>query len=223
MKALSFIGDLHEISRVADFGCGTGAQTIELAQHIMGRITGVDLFPDFIDILNAKAKKMNLDERVAGIVGSMDNLSFQKEELDLIWSEGAIDNIGFDKGLRYWYEFLKKGGYVAVTCPSWLSDERPAEVEQFWMDAGSRLDAVEHNIAVMQKIGYSFVAAFALPDQCWMDNYFIPRGSVEKSLLKKYAGSKMVEDSIHHSQYEVKLYSTYKRFYGYVFYIGKKI
>ena len=31
----------------------------------------------------------------------------------MIWSEGAIDNIGFEKGLSYWRGFLKKGGYVA--------------------------------------------------------------------------------------------------------------
>ena len=33
---------------------------------------------------------------------------YQKEEFDLIWSEGAIDNIGFEKGLNYWNGFLKK-------------------------------------------------------------------------------------------------------------------
>ena len=63
-----------------------------------------------------------------------------------IWSEGAIDNIGFEKGLNYWNRFLKKGGYIAVTCPSWLTDERHTEVEKFWADAGSRLDAIEYNI-----------------------------------------------------------------------------
>lgn len=33
-----------------------------------------------------------------GIVGSTNRLTFQKQELDLIWSEGAIYNIGFERG-----------------------------------------------------------------------------------------------------------------------------
>ena len=223
MKALSFLDHLDGISRVADLGCGTGGQTMVLAQSITGNITGVDQLPDFIDILNGNAKKLNLQERITGIVGSMESLSFPKEEFDLIWSEGAIDSIGFEKGLTYWNCFLKKNGYVAVTCPSWLADERPVAIEKFWTDAGSGMDAIGHNISIMQKSGYRFVAAFTLPDTCWTDGYFGPREAAEKALLKKYAGMKTVEDYIESSRYEVELYARYKQYYGYVFYIGKKV
>ena len=41
MKALSFLDHPDEISRVADLGCGTGGQTMVLAQNIPGTITGV--------------------------------------------------------------------------------------------------------------------------------------------------------------------------------------
>jgi SAM-dependent methyltransferase len=223
MKALSFLDDLEKISRVADLGCGTGGQTMILAQNIAGHITGVDQFPNFINVFNDTAKKLNLRERVSGIVGLMENLSFQKEEFDLIWSEGAIDAIGFEKGLNYWNGFLKKNGYIAVTCPSWFTDEHPAEVEKYWTSAGCRLDTLGHNILIMQKAGYSFVAAFTLPEKCWMENYFIPREAAEKALLEKYAGNKTVKAYIESEKYEVELYSKYKQHYGYVFYMGKKI
>ncbi len=167
IKALSFIEHLDQISKVADFGCGIGGQTAVLAEHIAGTITGIDLFPDFIDIFNDNMKQLTFEKRVRGIVGSMENLSFPKEEFDLIWSEGAIDNIGFEKGLRYWNSFLKKDGYIAVTCPSWFTGKHPAEVDKFWSDAGSGLDTVAQNILVMQKAGYRFIAAFALPETCW--------------------------------------------------------
>ena len=45
----------------------------------------------------------------------MDNLPFQNEELDLIWSEGAIYNIGFERGMNEWNKYLKKGGFIAVS------------------------------------------------------------------------------------------------------------
>lgn len=56
IKALSFLDNLNEISRVADLGCGSGGQTMVLARNIAGNIIGVDQFPDFIDIFNDNAK-----------------------------------------------------------------------------------------------------------------------------------------------------------------------
>ena len=223
IKALSFLDDLDKNPRVADLGCGTGGQTMILAQNIGGNITGVDFLPDFIKIFNENAKKFNLQERVKGVVGSMENLSFQKEEFDLIWSEGAIAGIGFENGLNYWKDFLKKDGCVALTYESWFTDERPAEIEKWWTDNVPEINTIPHNISVIQKAGYRLVAAFALPEKCWTDNYFIPREAAGKSLLEKYAGNKTVEDFIAKMRYEAELYSKYKQYYGYVFYIGKKI
>ena len=223
VKALSFIDNINEITQVADLGCGSGGQTIVLAQNIPGMITGLDQLPDLIKVLNDNAQKLNLGERVNGIVGSMDNLSFREEEFDLIWSEGAIDNIGFEAGLTHWLAFLKKNGYIAVTCPSWLTSEYPEEIQKFWTDAGSVLDTVADNIGIMQKCGYSFVASFMLPEKCWTDNYFSPRQSAEQSFSEKHPGNKTVAEYIAGSNYEMELYSKYKQYYGYVFYIGKKL
>lgn len=222
-KALSFLDNLDRISCAADLGCGSGGQTMVLAQHLSGTITGLDLFPDFIQILNENAQKQNVGERVKGIVGSMEDLPFEKEAFDLIWSEGAIDNIGFEKGLAHWHGFLKKNGYVVVTCPSWLTEERPAVIETFWSDAGSGLDAVGNNMEAMQKCGYQFITSFTLPETCWTDNYFIPREAALQALLKKYPGNETVEAFVAENRYEVELYENYKQYYGYVFYIGKKI
>lgn len=222
-KALSFIENLDQIKRVADMGCGTGGQTFHLAKHLVASIVGIDIFPAFIDVFNANAQKLNLEKRVTGMVGSMDDLSFQKEEFDLIWSEGAIDAIGFEKGINYWEGFLKCGGYLAVTSPTWLSAEHPAQVEKFWADAGSRLDTIEHNISIMQKAGYHFTAAFALSKECWTDNYFALRSAKERELLKKYPGSTVVEECVRHSQYEIELYAEHGQHYGYVFYLGQKM
>ena len=171
-KALGFLGPLDQFQQIADLGCGTGGQTMLLAEHVPGNITGLDMFPVFIDELKRKAKEKNLENRVTGVAGHMESLPFQKNSFDLIWSEGAIDNIGFREGLAHWHGFLKQGGFVAVTCPSWLTKERPAVVEQFWSDAGSHLGPVEENTEILQDCGYAFVAAFALPEECWTENYF---------------------------------------------------
>lgn len=222
-KALSFLGDLNRFKNIADLGCGTGGQTLILAEHLSGNITGLDMFHDFVDALDKNAKSRNLSGRVKGIVGNMEDLPFEKDSFDLIWSEGAIDNIGFEKGLGHWRSFLKNGGYVAVTCPSWLTDKHPDEAEQFWLDAGSQLDLIGNNIALMQKCGYQFIAAFALDEECWTDNYFYPREQAISRLVEKYKNCDTVTEYAELNRREVELYMKYKQNYGYVFYIGKAV
>lgn len=222
IKALSFIDNSSNALKIADLGCGTGGQTIILAQNITGDIIGVDRFPGFIEIFNSNAKKLNLQDRMKGIVCSMDNLPFQNEEFDIIWCEGAIANIGFEKGLNYWKDFLKKNGYIAVTYESWFTNERPSEIEKWWLDAVPEINTIGQNILIMQKAGYVPVAAFTLPENCWIDNYFIPQQVRQEEFLKKYPGNKTVEDFIGFMRHEAELYSKYKQYYGYVFYIGKK-
>ena len=194
-----------------------------LAQKIAGTIIGLDQFKAFIDVFNDTAKKLNLQDRVHGIIGSMDDLSFEKGEFDLIWSEGAIDTIGFEHGLSYCNGFLKKDGYIAVTCPSWLTNEPHPEIEKFWAEAGSSLDTIDHNVSILKKTGYEPIETFALPASCWTNNYYMPREAADKMLLEKYPGNQVVKEFIENNNYEVELYSKYNQYYGYVFYIGKKI
>ncbi|MCL2374383.1 MAG: class I SAM-dependent methyltransferase, partial [Treponema sp.] len=114
VKALGFIDNIKELSRIADIGCGTGGQTIVVAQYTTANIVGVDLAPIMIEKFNRNMAKNNLQHRVTGLVGSMDNLSFKNEELDMIVSEGAIYNIGFERGLNEWNKYIKPGGYIVV-------------------------------------------------------------------------------------------------------------
>lgn len=154
LKALSFIDNLSDTAQIADIGCGTGGQTMVLAQNVSGTITGLDFFSGFIDKFNLDALKLNLQNRVKGIVGSMDNLPFEKESLDLIWSEGAIYNIGFERGINEWRDYLKSGGYIAVSESSWFTEERPAEIHDFWMQGYQEIDTIPVKVAQMQRAGY---------------------------------------------------------------------
>ncbi len=223
LKALSFVDNLTDESRIADIGCGTGGQTMVLAEQAPGRITGIDLFADFIDIFNADCRKNNFQDRVEGVVGSMDNLSFKKEELDLIWSEGAIYNIGFERGVNEWRDYLKTGGFIAVSEASWFTEKRPVEIDRFWKDAYPEIDTISKKVDQLQKAGYIPIAMFVLPENCWTDYFYAPQVSAQKTFLEKYPGDKIAEDLVINQRHEAELYRKYKQYYGYVFYIGKKM
>lgn len=223
LKALSYIGDLDPYSVIVDLGSGTGSQTFVLASQLPGKITALDLFPDFIGILNRKAEQYQLDHRVKGVVGSMDQLPFASGSIDLIWCEGAIYNIGYSHGLKLWYPYLKAGGYVAVTEATWFTDSRPEEVEKFWYDAYPEIDTIANKLRQMQEAGYEPVAHFVLPEQCWTDNYYVPQRDAQKVFLEKYPDNPTALALVSNQQREADLYDRYSAYYGYVFYIGKKI
>jgi len=222
-KAMSFIENLSKSSNIVDIGCGTGGQTMVLAKNTPGKITGIDLFPTFIDLFNENAAKLNFQDRVKGRVASMDKLPFQNEEFDVIWSEGAIYNIGFERGLKEWRKFLKFGGYIAVSEASWFTDERPKEIDDFWMDAYPGIDTIPNKVEQMQKAGYIPVASFILPENCWTEHFYAPQVLAQEVFLKKHSGDKTAGEFIANQRHETQLYSKYKEYYGYVFYIGKKI
>lgn len=222
-KALSFLDAPERFGRIADLGCGTGGQTLLLAEDLPGSIVGLDLFPVMAEKLNQRAQSRGLGDRVRGIAGDMADLPFERQSFDLIWSEGAIDNIGFETGLRHWRDFLRPGGYVAVSCPCWLSAERPAAAARFWAEAGSPLDTVETNLGLLRTCGYQFVAAFALPEECWTEHYFAPRERAIQAMLEKYPHSQEMRAYAAMNRDEVALYRQYGRYYGYVFFIGRAI
>ena len=223
IKALSFIDNLSDESRIADIGCGTGGQTMVFAEHIPGHITGIDLFPAFIDLFNRNAAQRHLQDRVGGLVASMEELPFQSAELDLIWSEGAIYNIGFERGINEWRKFIKPGGYIAVSEASWFTEERPAEIEDYWRDAYPEIDTISSKVKQLQKAGYIPVATFVLPENCWTENFYKPQIAAQESFLKKHAGDKAAEGFIAAERHEAALYHKYRKYYGYAFYIGKKM
>ncbi|NVK43941.1 MAG: methyltransferase domain-containing protein [Oceanospirillaceae bacterium] len=223
VKALSFIEGLTPASRIADIGCGTGGQTRVLAGHAPGSITGLDLFPDFIHIFNANSQAAGLSDRVRGVVGSMDSLPFGEEELDLIWSEGAIYNIGFERGIREWRRFLKPGGYLAVSEASWFTECRPDEIDRFWTDAYPEIDTIASKVRQIQLAGYVPVATFTLPESCWTDHFYAPQVPAQERFLQQHPGNAAAADLVAEQRHEAELYDRYRAYYGYAFYIAKKL
>lgn len=193
-----------------------------LAKHTKGQITGLEIFPYFVDVFNRNVEELGFSNRMKGIVGSMDDLLFEEHSLDLIWSEGAIYNIGFERGLSKWHKYLKTDGYIAITEATLFTDERPAELQEFCNLHFPDIDTISNKIAVMQNTGYIPVATFIIPENCWIEHFYEPCCKTHEAFLKKHAGNKMAEEFIASKIHEMEIYRKYKEFYGYVFYIGKK-
>lgn len=223
LKALSLASiDQNKPLQIADIGCGTGAQTITLAQNLTGEITAVDLFPEFLSRLEERARAPELKAKIKTRKASMDDLPFRSEQFDLIWSEGAIYIMGFEEGIRKWKEYLKPGGTMAVSEITWLTHTRPEEIEAHWNQEYPQVDTASNKIKILEQNGFVPTGYFTLPEESWLEGYYNPMEERFEAFLQKHQNSEIAQALVDAEKEENRLYTTYKNFYSYGFYIAQK-
>jgi len=208
--------------KVADIGCGTGASTILLARLLNARITAVDFLQDFLDVLVQRAESAGVANKISSLARSMDDLPFADEELDIIWSEGAIYNIGFEKGVADWRRFLKSGGLLVASEITWLTDSRPAELQKHWDREYPEINVASAKIRVLEKHGFSPVGYFVLPEHCWLEEYYRPMQAKFEDFLNRNGNTEEALEIVTAEQKEIDLYERYKAHISYGMYIAKK-
>ena len=209
--------------KIADIGCGTGAATMLLARSLNAQITAVDFLPDFIDVLKTNAKNAGLTNKIDPIVGSMENLPFGSEEFDVIWSEGAIYNMGFENGINDWKRFLKPGGLLVVSEITWTTNDRPLEIQEHWQSEYPEIDTASSKISILENSGYSPVSYFVLPEHCWLDNYYQPMQNSFTEFISRNANNETAQAIVETEKKEISLYKKYKKHYSYGVYVARKL
>ena len=208
---------------VADIGCGTGASTIQLARSLNAKITAIDFLPDFIEVLKGNAENEGLSKKINPLVCSMENLQFNDEEYDVIWSEGAIYNIGFEKGINDWRRFLQPGGLLVVSEITWTTSDRPFEIQKYWEAEYPEIDTASSKINILEKNGYSPVAYFVLPERCWLENYYRPMQNSFAEFLARHSYSEKAQTIVEAENKEIALYEKYREYYSYGVYVARKL
>jgi ubiquinone/menaquinone biosynthesis C-methylase UbiE len=152
--------------RILDIGCGSGAPTMELAKLSDGEITAIDIDQAALDRLISKIKKKGLVDRVKVENCSLINMDFPDASFDIIWSEGSIYILGFEKGLRKWRRFLKTGGFLVV------HDE---------------LGDIAEKRRQISRCGYELINHFVLSEHIWWSQYFLPLDKKLREIRAKHA------------------------------------
>ncbi len=223
LKALSFVPELGVDGRILDIACGPGMQTMDLAENSSATIEALDTHEPFLKALEKKINDGGLRHRIRTRKHSMFNLDYEEESFDLIWSEGAIYIMGFEKGLRAWGKFLKPGGHMVVSEVSWLKKEISNEPRAFWGKHYPEIGTISKNIKIIEHSGYIPVAHFILPEEAWWKFYYTPMIKRIEELRMKHQGEPEWESTLDEELQEVELFRNYSSEYGYAFYIMKKI
>jgi SAM-dependent methyltransferase len=208
---------------VADMGCGTGASSLVLASAVSAQITAIDLFPEFLGELEQRAEAAGVADLIQTRAASMNDLLFEDGSLDAVWSEGAIYNMGFEEGIRAWRRFLKPGGVLAVTELTWLTRCRPPELTEHWHAAYPEVDTASAKMRLLEAHGYSPIGYFPLPKYCWLENYYRPLQNGFDDFVARHEGSDAARSIVDAERKEIALYKRYSDFFGYGFYMARKV
>ncbi|MCG9894099.1 MAG: class I SAM-dependent methyltransferase, partial [Fimbriimonadaceae bacterium] len=203
--------------RIADIGCGTGAAARRLARELDAEVVAVDLSTEFLAELIRRAEAEGLADRIRTVEASMADLPFADEEFDVIWSEGAIYNVGFEAGATAWKRFLKPGGWLAVSEITWTGSERPAEVTDYWEAEYPEIGEAEAKLQALERAGYRPQAHFLLPADCWTDGYYRPLADCLDAFLDRHHRSEAALALAAETQAEIDFHTRHQEHFTYGF------
>ncbi|NES99391.1 MAG: methyltransferase domain-containing protein [Sphaerospermopsis sp. SIO1G1] len=204
--------------RIADLGCGTGVATLLLAKYYHSQVIAVDFSSDFIQELEIKAKQAGLEDLITAIHGDMAKLDWPPASVDLLWSEGAIYNLGFKDGLQLWYPLISPHGIAVISEMSWFLEDVPEPVTQYWQASYPTMGTEAENIETATRCGFKVLATYKLPSHCWWYNYYQP----VRERFKEIESTPINQSVISEMEEEMRLFESFSDFYGYTFYVLQK-
>ncbi len=220
-RALEMMTDLPPNPRILDIGCGPGMQTVELLRISGGTVVALDLLPRMISRVKEAAVRAGVTDRLETVQADMNDMAFKPASFDILWSEGAIYFIGFEKGLERIKEFVKPGGYVAVSEAVWLEPDPPREVIEFWK-AYPEIDTVDRKLQIVSRLGYETVGHFVLPASSWTDSYYDPLAKRVSEYEQRWNGIPEAKDVLAEARNEIDVFVKYSRYYSYAFFVMRR-
>ncbi len=221
-KALRLCRDLPRSPAVLDLGCGAGGQTLHLAELTSGSIVALDSHAPSIERLEATLVKRGLSQRARALVGNMADPKQPPESFDLIWSEGALYNIGIETALRICHGLLRPGGYLAFTDAVWLKENPPPEVKASFETDYATMGWTDDVVAAIEDSGFEQLGHFTLPDEAWWSDFYTPMQCRIAELRGKYANDTEASAVLDQLAQEPEMHRRYSDYYAYEFFVVRR-
>lgn len=221
-KALSLCRELRDSPSILDLGCGVGGQTLLLAELTSGSIVAMDNHAPSIERLRRAIAARGLSRRLKAMVGDIADPKQPRASFDLIWSEGALYNVGLPTALRVCYELLKPGGYLAFTDAIWRKENPPPAIKASFDFDYPSMGGLQDDLKAIRETGFELVGHFSLPDEAWWDDFYTPMEARISELRAKYTGNLEASTILDQLAEEPKTHRLYSDFYAYEFFVARR-
>ena len=141
---------------------------------------------------------------------------------DLIWSEGALYNIGIADALRICHGLLRAGGYLAFTDAVWRKEDPPAEVRASFDLDYPAMGWVPDILAAIAACGFSLLDHFTLPDQAWWNDFYKPMQRRIEELRGKYAPDREALAMLEQLAKEPEMHRLHSAYFAYEFFVVRR-
>ncbi len=213
---LRLAGGAKNFTNALDIGCGPGRASLVLAEQGI-HVTAVDNSKAMLAELAKAAKELTTIEVKQADIRT---LPFANESFDLIWSEGSIYVLGWEKGLRTWSQYLKPGGMMVITECAWLTATPSDEAKDFWQRAYPAMLNVPTARAIAEKSGLEVVHTYIISDNDWYEEYYNPLMQRHDDLRNETDPA--IRQAIAVGRAEIDIRDRHPKEYGYVGFIMKK-
>jgi cyclopropane fatty-acyl-phospholipid synthase-like methyltransferase len=228
MEKLGPGGDVHTLNVlrqlptqqflvIVDAGCGRGRQAIVLARELATLVHAVDSYQPFLSDLTQRAAKAGLERLIETHCISMQDIPAVFPHIDLLWSEGAAYNIGFPNALKTWASAINEGGFAVVSELSWVREEIPDAVREFFSYGYPDMRFVEQTLEVADNSGYRVLSTYTLPDDTWVAGYYDILEPRAKTLME-HPDSSVREFAVETIR-EIEVFRCSEGSYAYLFYV----
>lgn len=221
-RALALCRELPPSPAILDLGCGVGAQTLYLAELTAGSIVAIDSHAPAIGRLQAVIADRGLSHRVSAVVADMADPGQPLESFDLIWSEGALYNIGIGNALQICHGLLRPGGCLAFTDAVWRRKNPPPEVTAGFDTDYPAMGWAEDVVAAIRNSGFEYLGRFTLPDEAWWTDFYTPMQHRIEELRRKYTEDREALAILDQIAQEPELHRRYSDFYAYEFFVARR-
>jgi len=208
--------------RVLDVGCGTGAQTLQLARHVDGTILAIDNHQPYLDELERRARAEGVAEKIRPCLKDMHTLGEKDGVFDLVWAEGSLFVMGFRAGLEVCLQRLRPGGLAAVSELAWLLPDPPAECRDFFAAEYPTMLDLTATESLIAECGFELIDEFVVPDSAWWDPYYRPLEARLAHFRDTWAADSDKLELVNWVEAEIGIRRKYSDYYGNVFFLLRR-
>ncbi len=200
-KAFEMLPALEK-PRILDIGCGSGIPTIELARLSKGEVIGIDIDQAGLDKLTRTIEEKGFSNRMKTMRCSLLEINYPNESFDILWAEGVLNLIGYDKSFKECNRLLKPNGFLVIHDTAAM---------------------IKNELGKLPSYGYKLVNSFSLPEDAWWIEYYGPLEIRINELSKKYKNDPEARAIFKKHQKEINMVKKNPKAFASAFFILQKL